>query len=61
MMTEDRDKWRKYVHGVATLRIEDGQGTEEMMGLQWHQLDHVQIICTSIQTDNHTNISPPIC
>ena len=22
-MTEDRDKWRKYVHGVANLRIED--------------------------------------
>jgi len=23
-MTEDRDKWRKYVHGVANSRIEDG-------------------------------------
>jgi len=23
-MTEDRDKWRKYVHGVAIPRIEDG-------------------------------------
>jgi len=23
-MTEDRDKWRKYVHGVANLWIEDG-------------------------------------
>jgi len=23
-MTEDRDKWRKYVHGVANPRIEDG-------------------------------------
>jgi len=22
--TEDRDKWRKYVRGVANLRIEDG-------------------------------------
>ena len=22
-MTEDRDKWRKYVHGVANPRIED--------------------------------------
>ena len=22
-MTQDRDKWRKYVHGVANLRIED--------------------------------------
>ena len=23
-MTEDWDKWRKYVHGVANPRIEDG-------------------------------------
>ena len=23
-MTEDRDKWRKYIHGVADRRIEDG-------------------------------------
>ena len=23
-MTEDEDKWRKYVHGVANPRIEDG-------------------------------------
>ena len=23
-MTEDRDKWIKYVHGVANARIEDG-------------------------------------
>jgi len=23
-MTEDRDKWRKYVHGVANPRIQDG-------------------------------------
>ena len=23
-MTEDRDKWRKYVHGVSNSRIEDG-------------------------------------
>jgi len=26
---------------------------QEMMGWQWHQLDHTQIICTSFQTDNH--------
>jgi len=23
-MTDDRDKWRKYVHGVAKPRTEDG-------------------------------------
>jgi len=27
-------------------------------GWQRHQLDHMQIICTSLQTDNHTSTSP---
>jgi len=26
-----------------------------VLGWQWHQLDHMQTICTSLQTDNHTN------
>ena len=26
---------------------------QEMMGWQWHQMDHMQIICTSLQVDNH--------
>jgi len=26
-----------------------------MIGWQWHQLDHMQIICTSFQTDNHAS------
>ena len=26
--------------------------------MQWHQLDHMQTICTSLQTDNHTNRLP---
>jgi len=30
---------------------------QEMMGWQWHQLDHMEIICTSFQTDNHTSTS----
>jgi len=29
-----------------------------MMGWQWHQLDHMQIISTLLQTDNHNNTSP---
>jgi len=28
-MTEDGEKWRKYVHGVANPRIEDGERTEQ--------------------------------
>jgi len=30
---------------------------QEMMGWQWHELDHTQIICTSLQTDNHASTS----
>ena len=34
-MTEDRDKWRKYLHGVANRRIEDGlkNRTEQATGV----------------------------
>jgi len=28
-----------------------------MMGWQWHQLDHMQIIYTLLQTDNHASTS----
>jgi len=31
---------------------------QQMMGWQLHQLDRMQIIYTSLQTDNHANISP---
>jgi len=31
---------------------------QEMTRWQRHQLDHMQIICTSIQTDNHADTSP---
>ena len=30
---------------------------QEMMGWQWHQLNHMQIICTLLQTDNHASAS----
>jgi len=30
---------------------------QEMMGWQWHQLDHMQIICISLLTDNHASTS----
>jgi len=29
----------------------------EMVGLQWHHLDHMQIICTLLQTDNYASTS----
>jgi len=31
---------------------------QETMGWQWHQLDHMQIICTLLHTDNHASTSP---
>jgi len=30
---------------------------QEIIRWHWHQLDHMQIICTSVQTDNHARIS----
>jgi len=30
---------------------------QEMMGWQCHQLGHMQITCTSLQTDNDTSTS----
>ena len=31
---------------------------QEMMGWQWHQLDHMQIICTLLQTGKHASTLP---
>jgi len=31
---------------------------EEMMGWEWHQLDHMQFIWTSLKTDNQASTSP---
>ena len=31
---------------------------QDMMGWQWHQLTHTQIICTSLQTDNYASTPP---
>jgi len=30
---------------------------QEMMGGTWHQLDHMQMLHTLLQTDNHTSTS----
>jgi len=30
---------------------------KEIIGWQWHQLHHVQIICTSLRIDNHASTS----
>ena len=40
-MTEDKDKWRKYVHGVANLRIEGGYRTERNSSRYDHHIASV--------------------
>ena len=32
-----------------------------VLGRQWHQLDHMQTVWTSLQTDNHTSTSSVNC
>jgi len=32
-----------------------------ILGWQWHQLDHMQTLCTSLQTDNHASTLSLIC
>jgi len=38
-MAEDRDKWRKYAHGVANPRIEDGKEQED------HHHHRMSVLC----------------
>ena len=42
-----------YQKGKTSLDLNDARG----FGMQWHQLGHMQTICTSLQTDNHSNSS----
>jgi len=30
---------------------------QELLGWQWHQQEHMQITCTSLQTDNQASTS----
>ena len=53
-----RNSLDKLVPGGQT--ILDFTGAE-MMGLYWHQLDHVQVICTSLQTDSHASTASLSC
>jgi len=46
----------RYQKGKTNLDLNEARGGW-FLGRQWHQLDHIQRVCTSLQTDNHTNIS----
>ena len=52
-----RTTWvSRYQKGKTSLYLNE-VGDERVLGWQWYQLDHMQTICTSLQTDNHTNTS----
>jgi len=46
----------RYQKGKTSLDLNEARD-DGVLGWQWHQLDHMQTICTSLQTDNHTNTS----
>jgi len=47
----------QYPKGKTSLDL-NGAKDDVVLGWQWHQLDHIQTICISIHTDNHTNTLP---
>jgi len=44
----------RYQKGKTSLDVNEA-GDDGVLG--WHQLDHMQTVHTSLQTDNHTNTS----
>jgi len=52
-----RTTWlSRYQKGKTSLDLNEARD-DGGFGMEWHQLDHMQTICTSLQTDNHTNTS----
>jgi len=46
----------QYQEGKTSLDLHEARD-DGVLGWHWHQLDHMQTICTSLHTDNHTNTS----
>jgi len=46
----------QYQKGKSTLDLYEARDYL-VLGIQWHQLDHMQTICTLLQIENHTNTS----
>jgi len=44
----------QYQKGKTSLDLNDARDYG-VLGWQWHQLDHIQTVCTSCQTDIHTS------
>jgi len=52
-----RTTWvSRYQKGKTSLDLNEARD-DGVLGWQWRQLDRVQTICTSLQTDNNTNTS----
>jgi len=52
-----RTTWiSRYQKGKTSLDLNEAKD-DKVLGWQWHQLDHMQTVCTLLQTDNHTNTS----
>jgi len=52
-----RTTWvSQFQKGNSSLDLNEATD-DGVLGWQWHQLDHMQTICTSLQRDNHTNTS----
>jgi len=52
-----RTAWvTQYQKGKTSLNLNEARD-DGVLGCQWHQLDHMQTVYTSLQTDNHTNTS----
>ena len=46
----------RYQKGKTSLDLSEAR-IDGVLQRQWHQLDHMQTVCTSLQTDNHANTS----
>jgi len=52
-----RTTWvSQYRKGTTSLDLNEARDNG-IWGWQWHQLDHMQTICTSLQTDKQTSTS----
>jgi len=51
-----QDNLSKLVPGKTSLDLNDARDNQ-VLGSQWHQLDHMQTICASLQTDNYNHNS----
>ena len=50
-----RTTWvSQYQKGKTSLDLNETKD-DGVLGWQWHQLDHMQTVCTSLQSDEHTN------